>query len=305
VDPSQLLNRPMLERDLGEVAVDPWAAALRRLVAEYRELALPLANGELAYCNLLEGPAQLLTCHPYRLWEYASLFKALGEELRARRFLDVGGAASPLPFLLAEHGAQGLALELQPLLVALSNHVSARRGLDLRAELSGAVAEVGHPEAFDFATCVSVLEHVPAAERPQLLQSVARALKPGGLLYLTFDYGSYVAPSAYPQHAGAGAGLDESLSDLAPLCAALTQAGFAFLGNDPRQLPGELLALKAAPRHLAMARRMALNRRPFDAETPWPEVVRYLGRRLLGVGRRTVTRYARHNFFRLFVTRKE
>jgi len=50
---------------------------------------------------------------------------------------------------------------------------------------------------------------------------------------------------------------------------------------------------------------MALNRRPFDAETPWPEVVRYLGRRLLGIGRRTVTRYARHNFFRLFVIRKE
>jgi SAM-dependent methyltransferase len=304
MDPSRFLNRPMLERDLPEIGHDRWAGELRRLVAEYREQGLPLVNGDLAFSNLLEGPAQMLTCHPYRLWEYSSLFKVLGEPHGGSTFLDVGGAASPLPFLLAEHGARGVTLDLQPLLVCLSNHVSQVRGLDLRAEVADAAAGIGGDAEFDFATCVSVIEHVPRDRRSPLFRNIARAIKPGGFLYLTFDYGTYAVRDSRQGHESSSETIDESLSDLAPLCDDLRAAGLAFVENDPRQLPDEVIALKAAPHHAAVARRMVASRRPFDAETAWLEIGRYVGRRLLGLGRRPATRYARHNFFRLFLTRE-
>lgn len=300
MNPFDLLNRPMLEDDLAAVATDPWTRALRRLAAEYRQQGLVVANGELLYSNLLEGAAQVLTCHPYRLWEYVSLFQVLGDSFDRRRFLDVGGAGSILPCLLAEHGGRGVALELQPLLVALSRQVSRVQGVDLHAEVADAATVAGHEAEFDFATCVSVLEHVPPAERPRLLRNVHRMLRPRGFLYLTFDYGTHVAAKDDQPPAGRPATLDESLTDIAPLCASLEEAGFVFIENDPRELPAQVLARKSAPRHAAVARRMALNRPPFDAETPWSEIGRYLARRL-GLGRRRTTRYARHNFFRLFV----
>jgi 2-polyprenyl-3-methyl-5-hydroxy-6-metoxy-1,4-benzoquinol methylase len=303
VKPFDSLNRPMFEEDVEWVISDPWAHRLRRLVAEYREQGLAVVNGALAYSNLLEGPAQMLTCHPYRQWEYASLFRVLGDSLDGRTFLDVGGAGSPLPCLLAENGARGVALDLQPLLVELSNHISHVRGLDLKAEVADAVTLSGRSAEFDVVICISVLEHVPPANRQRLLRNVSRTLKPGGLLYLTFDYGTYVAGDLPRTRDTRRTGLDESLSDVTPLCEALEETGFVFVGNDPRELPREVLALKAAPHHAVIAHRLALNRPPFDAGTPWPQVGRYLARRL-GLGRRPRTRYARHNFFRLFACKE-
>jgi SAM-dependent methyltransferase len=291
-DVSELLNRPMLDEDLALVASHPWTRALRRLVAEYREQGLAVVNGGLAYSNLLEGPAQMLTGHPYRLWEYTSLFGVVGDSFDGRRFLDIGGAASPLPCLLAEHGGRVLAIEREPLLVSLSDHISRVRSLDLRAEVADAGTFSGGTGAFDVVTCVSVIEHVPRGACPRLFRNIARMLVPGGLCYLTFDYGT---------HDGRA---DQSIPEIAPLGRALEEAGLRFVGNDPRELPDEVLALRSAPRHAAVAQRMRLNRRPFDADTPWPEVGRYLVRRLLGLGRHPPTRYARHNFFRLFLARE-
>jgi 2-polyprenyl-3-methyl-5-hydroxy-6-metoxy-1,4-benzoquinol methylase len=293
----------MLEGDLVVVASHPWARAARRLAADYRKKGLAVANGDLRFSNLLEGPAQMLTGHPYRLWEYVSLFRVLEDPFEGRRLLDVGGAGSILPCLLAEHGAKVVSLDLQPLLVGLTNHVARVQGIDLCAEVADAVTVTGRDGEFDVVTCVSVLEHVPPPEHPRLLQNLSRMLKPGGVLYLTFDYGTYVATTSYRSHETAETTPDESLPDVGPVCEGLEAAGLALMGNDPRELPAEVLALKAAPGHRGVAERMALNRPPFDAATRWSEVGRYVARRL-GLGRRPETRFARHNFFRLFA-RKE
>jgi hypothetical protein len=125
----------------------------------------------------------------------------------------------------------------------------------------------------------------------------------GGIFYLTFDYGTYQAHTPYLRHEGVLATADESIGDIAPLCTALAEAGFTFLGNDPRNLPTFVLAKKAAPRSAEVAFRMSLNRPPFDADTVWSEVARYLAKRLLGHGSRTRTRYSHHNFFRLFLVK--
>ena len=98
-----------------------------------------MLNGSFAFSNMAEGDAQILTCSPYRLWEYTSLFRVLnGASPRGLRFLDIGGAGSPLPFFLAERGLVGEAVDLQPMLVAVCNHVAAVRKLPLHAAVATA-----------------------------------------------------------------------------------------------------------------------------------------------------------------------
>jgi SAM-dependent methyltransferase len=297
-----LLNRPMLPADLEAVRRSPWAKALRDLVREYRAQALPVMNGGFAYSNLVEGPGQMLTCNPYRLWEYASLFEVL-EDGPPRRFVDVGGAASPLSFLLAERGHPGLAVDLQPLLVQLCDHVAAVRGLPLEAATGDITRDFADRAGeFDLATLVSVLEHVPAHARPPLFAALRRLLRPGGLLYLTFDYGGYVERSAsYRRRHDEPEAVSESVSDLDSLCRVLEEAGFRFVGDDPRALPAEVRARTASPDWRRVTRRYTLNTRAFDDSTPWSDLARYVVRRVARLPRVRASRFAEHNFFRMYL----
>jgi SAM-dependent methyltransferase len=289
---SELLNRPMFATDLRVVEGQPWAQRLRRLVAEYASDSLPVMNGSFAASNLREGKDQALTCGPYRLWEYASLFLVYQAERPWRRVLDVGGAASPLPYLLAESGIVTHALDLQPLLVAVCNHVAAVRGLPLTAAVADIAAGVEGEERYDAVVMISVIEHIDPPRRPDVFRVIHDLLEPGGLLYLTFDYGTYARDG------------DTSIGDVAELCATAEELGFAIVGNDPRSLPPDVLALKCAPRARAVARRMAANAGVFDAATPLPAIAKYLFRRVILDPRPRPTRFDEHNFFRLFLCRQ-
>lgn len=302
---SESFNRPMLESDLAETETNPVAAEMRALVRRYREEALPVVNGSFAYSNLMEGPAQALTCHPYRLWEYASLFrlKELGEG--KLRFADVGGAGAPLAYFLAEKGHPGLAIDLQPFAVDLCNYVAAVRSLPLQA----LVGDVGTDFAdragqFDLVTCISVIEHVPASGRAAFLGGMGRLLRPGGILYLTFDYGTYrVDDSRYLRHEPGRTCESESLCDLDHLCATIHDAGFRVLGNDPRRLPPEILAGQSAPGRDEVMRQRAMTLGGVDGATPWAVLAKYLARRVLRLHRAVPTRFDRHNFFRMSLQR--
>jgi SAM-dependent methyltransferase len=297
-----LLNRPMLAEDFDAASASPWAAEMRAMVRDYTRAALPVMNGSFLYSNLRQGDDQILTCGPYRLWEYTSLFLKHDDAAPWRRFLDVGGAASALPYFLAERGIAGRAVDLQPLLVAVCKHVAAVRGIPLTADVADVTADSAR-DSYDLVTCVSVLEHVPPERRAALLAAFFRLLQPGGLLYLTFDYGDYVEHDVYQGAAGAPSHASSSVSDLGVLCETLQSCGFVFEGNDPRELPAEVLALRRAPRANEFMRRHALNNVPFDAATPWRAVAKYAVKRAVPFARHSPTRYDRHNFFRMFLRR--
>lgn len=302
---TELFNRPMLESDLAGLATNPVAAEIRALVRRYRDDALPVVNGSFAYSNLLEGNDQALTCHPYRLWEYASLFGVPGLLEEKRRFADVGGAGAPLAYLLSEKGHPGLAIDLQPFAVDLCNYVASVRSLPLEARVGDVTADFSDRSGqFDLVTCISVIEHVPPASRPQFLAGIRRLLRPGGMLYLTFDYGSYqVAESTYHRHKPGSGGGSESLSDLDRLCGTAVEAGFRFPGNDPRSLPAGIRSLQSAPGRAEVMHRRAMNLGPVDGATPWPVLLKYLARRVLGIRRPIPSRFDRHNFFRMILER--
>ena len=296
-----LLNRPLLASDLDALRSNAWAAKTRGLVARYRAEGLPVMNGGFAYSNLLEGRSQALTCLPYRLWEYSSLFAELPPKHDGELLLDIGGAGAPLAYVLAEAGRNVLAIDLQPVLVALAKHVAAARALPLQARVADVTKDLAELEGkVSAVTFVSVLEHVPAAGRRAIFDAVARLLVAGGLFYMTFDYGHYGEIDGYVQEQSASHA-SRSIEDIGALCADLERAGFRFRGNDPRQLPADMLALMTSPAAREVLWSRAVTTEPFDAATPWSEIAKYVVKRIFRYTGAQRSRFDQHNFFRMFL----
>ena len=300
---SAYLNRPFVAADFAEVARSSWACDLKSLVAKYREAGLPVLNGSFEYSNFFEGPAQLSTLHPYRLWEYSSLALVSDRIPVGCRVLDVGGAGSPLPYFLAERGHDVLAVDLQPLLVTLCNHVANARKLSLHALVADVTEGLADsPTAtFDLITCISVLEHIDRTARRTALCGIAKLVKPGGLFYLTFDYGDHFEATKY-RNTGESS---SSISNVEQLCEDLDYAGFGFLGNDPRLLPPAVLNERRSPGSRELRMRMSLNVGVVDSSTRWRTLAKYVIRRLLRARPATTSRYESHNFFRIFAIRTD
>jgi SAM-dependent methyltransferase len=291
-------NRPMLEEDLESVKMDQNGLAIRRMVRDYSSQFLPVMNGSFEYSNLREGPSQQLTCHPYRLWEYSSLFKGWAAEPGAP-VLDVGGAASPLPYFLAEQGYDVTTTDLQELLVDIANDVAKARRIPLRAvanDIASDTRSLGGP--FALVTFVSVIEHIAVSQQAAILRAIYNVLRPGGLLYMTFDYGSFAETTRY---SGEESERSQAISDIIPLAAQLEEIGFRFCGNDPRGLPVSVLALKASPRFREIAKEQRMLSGPMDSETPWKTWMGYAVRRAFPLGAKAENRLGHHNFFRFFL----
>lgn len=297
---SHLLNRPLLACDL---LPSLSANNIQMLVDEYQRSHLPTMNGGFAYSNLVEGPQHALTCLPYRLWEYASLFTVLDSTYSGKRFLDVGGAASPLVFFLAEKGYQGVSVDLQPLLVDLTNYVASVRSLPLQGYRGDITCDFKEwSDKFDFVTFISVLEHIPRPKRATAFQNIHRLLKPGGFLYMTFDYGQYYTErTTYLRHEQQTEMVTESIHDLDELANLLLSCGFEWIGNDIVELPSKLRNSVQAPCAKEILRQRALNVGPVDGHTPWHVLLKYVVQRVSGYSNAGVGRFGSHNFFRVFL----
>ncbi|HEY1171928.1 MAG TPA: class I SAM-dependent methyltransferase [Verrucomicrobiae bacterium] len=282
-------NRPMAEADLGRLQGEAEVTRLRALVDDYTVANLPVMNGSLKYSNFSEGPERLFTLNQYRLWEYVSLLQRLPELGGKVRFLDVGGAGAVLAYALAERGHQGVAVDLNAELVATCAEVAKKRGLALEALVGDATGDLTKAgEGFDLVTLVSVLEHIPENEWVKVFANCARVLRPGGWLYLTFDYGDYRTAQPF----------GESVRDIAPVLAAVKAAGLRIKGNDPGRLGAEWLERKVAPGHEVFGRQYYLHmgRAPGVMKRLKREVKRVVAPLL-----QTPTRFAKHNFFRMLL----
>jgi len=297
-----LLNRPMTSDDLIIVKENVIALQIKELTQSYRKEGFPVMNGSLLYSNMLEGPDQILTCSPYRLWEYSSLFEVLRMSDSQMIFLDIGGAASPLPYLLAENGFNGLAIDLQPLLVGICNYVASVRKLPLISKVSDITKDFSvEKEKYDVVTSISVIEHLPPSVRKKIFENVHYILKPGGLFYITFDYGTYKAATSYLKHQDTREEESESISDVGYLCSMILKCGFEFIGNNPLELPGSLLELKSTPGWKDYMWRCAMNTNSIDAKTPVRDLVKYSLKRLFHYTGAKSSRFREHNFFRMFL----
>jgi len=126
------------------------------------------------------GPQKPLhALNPVRLDYVAQRLPLAGSSV-----LDVGCGGGILSEALAKAGANVTAIDLAPELIEIAKLHALESGatVDYKVQAVEALA-AERPGAFDAVTCMELLEHVP---NPQaIIAACARALKPGGRLYVS------------------------------------------------------------------------------------------------------------------------
>ena len=227
------LNRLRLAQFLDEFAAD--CDVRDFLLLDSLGLAI---EARMSSTGLVED-ASALPLRPFRLWEYVWLFKALG--LAKGRFdvLDLGGPASHVVLLGAIAGNRVTSLDTNPVIVEAGRVCAQALALSALAPQAGDMRDLSRfsDASFDRIICCSVLEHLRAEDQKKALAEMARVLRPGGIIGLTFDYGT-PAPGANmylpPPH--------EPPRDAQEIRERYLQGGLRVLGNteleDP--VPGSL-----------------------------------------------------------------
>jgi SAM-dependent methyltransferase len=209
--------------DLLHPSAGPMAARLRRAA-----LRLGLSGTRYAVNGILR---HRLWVRENKLWEYArglSCILGAPQSAAVLRVLDFGGAATIPIFFLASLGGDVLCLDIDTALSDWTNHVAKRHGWKLHASTHNLVDSLP-PEGwglFDAVISFSVLEHIPKAAQPLILARLAKLLKPGGILALTFDFG--------PE-----APVNDAVRDLAEVERLVASTGLDYLDGHPLNDTGE------------------------------------------------------------------
>jgi SAM-dependent methyltransferase len=106
------------------------------------------------------------------------------------RVLDGGGTGSLFSCYMASLGAEVHSIDINPDLVAVANAISKGMGWKMTGHTMD-MRRLDFPdEYFDHAYSICVFEHLDFDIRQDALREMARCLKPGGRVSLTFDYRS-------------------------------------------------------------------------------------------------------------------
>ncbi len=228
-----VLNRARLAAFLARFAADKDVRDLLTLDVLGTAAGVPFTS-----TGVVE-PAAALVLRPFRIWEYAWLYKSLGLSAGGIDVLDLGGPASHVYLLAALAGCCVTSLDINPAFVHAAQE-SARllhiASMDVRVGDMRDLSQFADA-SFDAVVSCSVLEHLTALDQEVALREAARVLKPGGKVGLTFDFGpgapganAYLPAPHEPPHSAAAA------------VRRYAQAGLAVVGNafteDP--IPGSL-----------------------------------------------------------------
>jgi SAM-dependent methyltransferase len=148
-------------------------------IADYQQVRDDL---RLAY----DGAAGRRDRKPKQPWKLAerAAFLSLLQQADAMRLLEIGAGTGQDSAFFASRGLDVVATDMSPAMVARCR----RKGLDARVV---DFSQLDFPaESFDGVYAMNCLLHVPNAELPAVLASIARVLRPGGLFFLGVYGGS-------------------------------------------------------------------------------------------------------------------
>lgn len=129
--------------------------------------------------------------HPWFLYWEAYWVMAHGPKLSAQdKVLDAGGTASLFSYYLASRGAEIFSVDKNEKLLAAGELTSRAMNWNLKSYCMDMTDLQFDDSYFDHAYSICVLEHLDAESRQRALDEIARVLKPGGILAITFDYGA-------------------------------------------------------------------------------------------------------------------
>ena len=141
--------------------------------ADYRQVR---ANLRLAYDGAADRRDRQVK-QPWKLAERAAFLRRL-QQTGCTRLLEIGAGTGQDSAFFASHGLDVVATDMSAAMVARCQD----KGLDARVM---DFSQLDFPaESFDAVHAVNCLLHVPNAELPAVLASIARVLRPGGLFFL-------------------------------------------------------------------------------------------------------------------------
>ncbi|GAA0297309.1 methyltransferase domain-containing protein [Streptomyces polychromogenes] len=189
------------------------------------------------------GPFAFQYASGTRVHEYPWMFAAAGLE-PGMRVLDVGSGLSGLQFVAAKAGCEVVNVDPSarddynvwtdpgylPLSPELHQRINETFGTDVRLIAERLQDADLEPESFDRVLCLSVLEHLDAAEAKEVIETGARLLRPGGLMVLTVDLFLDLKPFGVLDHNMWGVNQD--------IGAAIADSGLVLESGDPRELLG-------------------------------------------------------------------
>ncbi len=310
-----LTNRPMIFEDIEYIRGNKIAQEIFTLVDRYAKENLMICNGRLMANNLNDGKNHITTAPVYRLWEYVSLIELAGLSNPANseagnkslRILDCGGCSSSIDFFLAEKGFQVCSVDLDEFLVFNSNYVAKAKSLPLKNLAADMTHLPFEKDYFDIVFSISVLEHFEKELRGLAIQEMERVVKPGGLIFNTFDYGEYTSarpagyhiPPQYSQHT-----VIKDIAEVVELTRAAPHSELVgnLLTDDLNLLP------KKAP-HVGEYLVYLDLKKNFDAFTRFRDVRRWLLRFMIFkiAPKRLIRIYQKnlfYNYFRLMLQKR-
>jgi len=191
------------------VAAETPAAQCRRL-AGVAELESPPFRALMEGLNAFAAPLGLRTFTDWsKVWEYPWLwFHGLAAvEVPAPRIVDLGSELSPMPWLLALRGARVTLIESDPQWVPVWKKVRAALDVDVDWHIVTDETLPVPDGCADAVTSLSVIEHMP--DKPRAMAEVARVLKPGAPLFMSFDICEPAMGMTFPEWNGRALTLDE------------------------------------------------------------------------------------------------
>lgn len=185
------------------------------------------------------------TKHYPRLYEYPWLLGRLGQGLKGFKIADFGAGVTPLPLLLSQRGATVFTLDKHSTIH--NKHQIDRANewgfLDYSCfddaitsrndSLSEGLFEDGSLDAW---YSISVVEHMPASMRRQILSNMACSLREGGAIFLTVDLAK---DSNYLWNMSEGREVEEKAEHgtLDDLVSELEDLGLVIFSSDVKKMP--------------------------------------------------------------------
>jgi SAM-dependent methyltransferase len=171
----RVINKLAATQDLHGIAYAAVYEKLRKCFDALQETGLPYSD------HMLNSWL--------RWWEYSWAITESGVG-RQMKVLDVGGTGTLLAYTLAMNECEVHTVDILEQKVLEAKAMTQRLDLSRMQNSLGDATDLRFPEnSFDRVFCICVLEHIEPIERQiKALNEMARVLRPGGRLAMTFDF---------------------------------------------------------------------------------------------------------------------
>ena len=135
-----------------------------------------------------------------RLWEYSGAI--INSHLdRRMKVLDAGGTGTIFSYYMAMEGCEVHTIDLSEEKVRDADNLTKKLGLNM-THINSRIEDVDYPDCFfDAIYSICVIEHNTREDQEKLMRNLARMLKHGGIVAVTFGYGIKASDTTFLNNA--------------------------------------------------------------------------------------------------------